>query len=762
MNLVDADPVGEKRLSRLDSHYLSVRDLFLARQSGTLGLIPAEGSKYAWVRDNVYCSAAIWALALAYRRIDDDKGRTYELEQSAVKCMRGILFCYMRQSHKVERFKALQSYKDSLHCRFLYDTGNASSDDEDYSHLQIDATSLFLLFLSQMTTSGLQIIYTMDEVNFIQNLVYYIERAYRTPDYGMWERGSKDNNNTRELHASSIGMAKAALEVINGLDLFGSQGSASSTIYVDPDAHNRNRMILGSLLPRESSSKETDAGLLAITGYPAFAVDDQELRSKTVERIVDKLEGEYGMKRFLRDGQFTEREDKSRKHYGPAELRQFDGIECEWPFFFIYRMLDGLFYGNKQQADNYKSKIQSLMCGSVSNNLHSVPRYYMVANEKSRSRVPALEHGIFLWGTALYIIACLLSEELVTVGELDPLERHINPMFRTHSVKLHSSLKTARSDVIVQVALIAENSRLQASLAMYGIETQTLTQVEPIHVQPPTNLIELYSKLGINSKLGLSGRPSRPVGALGTSKVYRILGRTVAFYPIILDQTDFYMSHDMSLLLHNIRHMIGFIHENWNMQGRPTVVLLLQENTLKGTHFTETLELMAELKRGECSGARVRLDRLQPMVSASCIEHLDFIVEQDPNLAELFHRDVDTIPLMRHRSRSSIWLSHPPGLFETQVSVDVTSQKETDQTFTEEDAKYWPTESLVERLHSMPSIEGRLMLLKILYFREGGDFRTFEGSVLDEIEKLYREAGDCKQWLEYVANVAVLGRCFSM
>ena len=40
----------------------------------------------------------------------------------------------------------------------------------------------------------------MDEVNFIQNLVYYIERAYRTPDYGMWERGSKDNNNTRELN----------------------------------------------------------------------------------------------------------------------------------------------------------------------------------------------------------------------------------------------------------------------------------------------------------------------------------------------------------------------------------------------------------------------------------------------------------------------------------------------------------------------------------------------------------------------------------
>ena len=66
---------------------------------------------------------------------------------------------------------------------------------------QIDIVSLYLLFLVQMITSGLQIIYTMDEVTFVQNLVYYVERAYRTPDFGMWERGSKYNNGTPELHA---------------------------------------------------------------------------------------------------------------------------------------------------------------------------------------------------------------------------------------------------------------------------------------------------------------------------------------------------------------------------------------------------------------------------------------------------------------------------------------------------------------------------------------------------------------------------------
>ena len=41
----------------------------------------------------------------------------------------------------------------------------------------------------------------MDEVNLVQQLVFCIERAYRIPDYGIWERGSKYNTNTCELHA---------------------------------------------------------------------------------------------------------------------------------------------------------------------------------------------------------------------------------------------------------------------------------------------------------------------------------------------------------------------------------------------------------------------------------------------------------------------------------------------------------------------------------------------------------------------------------
>jgi phosphorylase kinase alpha/beta subunit len=52
--------------------------------------------------------------------------------------------------------------------------------------------------------------------------------AYRTPDFGIWERGDKSNHGEPELNSSSIGMAYAALKAINGVNLFGARGSASS------------------------------------------------------------------------------------------------------------------------------------------------------------------------------------------------------------------------------------------------------------------------------------------------------------------------------------------------------------------------------------------------------------------------------------------------------------------------------------------------------------------------------------------------------
>lgn len=46
------------------------------------------------------------------------------------------------------------------------------------------------------------------------------------------------------------------------------------------------------MLPRASTSKEVDAGVLAIISYPAFAVEDMELVNITKEEIISKLQVE--------------------------------------------------------------------------------------------------------------------------------------------------------------------------------------------------------------------------------------------------------------------------------------------------------------------------------------------------------------------------------------------------------------------------------------------------------------------------------------
>lgn len=44
------------------------------------------------------------------------------------------------------------------------------------------------------------------------------------------------------------------------------------------------------MLPRASTSKEVDAGVLSIISYPAFAVEDIDIVNMTKEEIISKLQ----------------------------------------------------------------------------------------------------------------------------------------------------------------------------------------------------------------------------------------------------------------------------------------------------------------------------------------------------------------------------------------------------------------------------------------------------------------------------------------
>ena len=616
--------------SRLDDYYHQIKAIILSRQNPITGLLPASTAVNAhgdytdaWVRDNVYSILAVWGLALAYRKIDDDRGRTYELEHSVIKLMRGLLFTMMRQVHKVERFKQTQSPLDALHAKYDTHTGDIVVGDDEWGHLQLDATSLFLLMLAQMTASGLHIIFTTDEVNFIQNLVYYIGRAYRTPDYGIWERGNKINHGNPELNASSVGMAKAALEAINGLDLFGVQGGQGSIVHVLPDEIARTRITLESLLPRESSSKEVDAALLSVIGFPAFAVEDGQLCDRTRHTVIQKLQGRYGCKRFLRDGHQTVLEDTTRLHYEPWELQQFEHIECEWPLFFTYLVLDGLFRDDLDLVNTYQTHLKDLLVER--DGLKLLPELYYVPKNKieaerqaprSQQRLPN-ENIPLVWAQSLYLLGQMLSENLIAIGDVDPLGRHLH-------------IRHQRKP-IVQIALLSADSALQAELAAYGIPTQTPQQVEPIQVRQAHELGEVYTEIGRNDKLGLTGRPLRRLRSLTTSRVFRIRSVTIVFLPALLDRQQFYLADDTQFLVTQIRSELAYIQRHWSLLGRPTMTLLLTHAMLQGEadsdESTSLLTLLQELRSGNCNGVQVKLGNLNQFLLTANIERIDFLHE---------------------------------------------------------------------------------------------------------------------------------------
>jgi phosphorylase kinase alpha/beta subunit len=474
---------------KLDTYFQQVQNIILNRQDWVTGLLPASTAvtvhgNYtdAWVRDNVYSILAAWGLALAYRRIDENQGRTYVLEQSVVKLMRGLLTAMMRQAPKVEKFKQSQNPKDALHAKYNTKTGGIVVGDDEWGHLQLDATSLFLLMLAQMTASGLRIVFTLDEVNFVQNLIHHISRTYRTPDYGIWERGNKINHGIAELNASSIGMAKAALEALSGFNLFGKEGGQASIVHVISDDIARTRITLESLLPRESISKEVDSAVLSITGFPAFAVDNQVLRATKEALICEKLEGRYGCKRFLRDGHQTVMEDSQRLHYDPHELKQFTAIECEWPLFFAYLLLNNLCAGDNEAATRYRHKLESLLVEQ--NGQQLLPELYVVpktliaaekANPHSQARVPN-ENIPLVWAQSLFMLGCLIQDGLLEIDDIDPLGRH--------------KVAKQHQDCQLQIQLLAQDQTVQKSLMQYGIHTQTLAEIAPIQIREASELAE--------------------------------------------------------------------------------------------------------------------------------------------------------------------------------------------------------------------------------------------------------------------------------
>jgi phosphorylase kinase alpha/beta subunit len=706
---------------QLDTYYQHIKTVILSRQHPVTGLLPAstavnEHGDYrdAWVRDNVYSILAVWGLALAYRKLDNDEGRTYELEHAVIKVMRGLLFAMMQQTPKVEAFKKSQNPLDALHAKYNTATADTVVADNAWGHLQLDATSLYLLMLAQMISSGLNIIHSLDEVNFVQNLIFYISRSYRTADYGIWERGDKTNHGEPELNASSVAMAKAALEALSGFNLFGVRGSQASVLHVLPDDIARSRIVLEAMLPRESRSKEIDAALLGAIGFPAFAVEDAELVKKTRSDIISKLSGYYGLKRFLKDGHQTGLEDPQRLHYESEELKQFENVESEWPLFFTYLMLDGCFFADAEQVKTYAEKLEQIAV--TRGGVKLLPEVYYVpkdlleaerADPGSQQRLPN-DNLPLVWAQSLWLLARMLQDKLITVFDVDPLGRH-QQLDRT-------------SKPVVQIALIVENAALQETLASRGIQTETLEQIRPISLERASQVAQAYERVGKNEKLALSGRPPRRLLTLSSSRIFRLRGELVVCPPSFFDEREFYLSLDSTFLIERLRAEIAYVHRTWSSLGRPTLTLFITRS-LYESGKDALQSFFDEVRQGVCAGVPIKLAPLKQLMQTANLERIDNL--HDFEFIEIASEVTQAKRLTMNTAQNKL----------LRADEEVKLELETNALI------------LVERLRQSQNLYEHVEILSLLTARFGLETSLENvGTVKELLEEIYDTASELRLW----------------
>lgn len=574
--------------------YEEINDIIIKRQHPVTGLLPASTAitthgdyTDAWVRDNVYSILSVWSLSMAFKR-SGEKIKCDELQQSTIKLMRGLLNSMMRQADKVEKFKSTLDPMDCLHAKYSTTTGLTVVGDDEWGHLQIDATSIFLLMIGQMSASGLRIIKTIDEVDFIQNLVYYIAFAYRTPDYGIWERGNKINNGKTEINASSVGMAKAALQALDGFNLFGNNANPRAIIHTIPDAISRARNTLAHLLPRESISKEVDSAILSIIGFPAFAVSDKKLIDKTKNKILSELGGDYGCKRFLWDGHQTAAEDDSRIYYEHSELSNFENIESEWPLFYTYLYIQALFDNDVDEAKKYKGKLESIMVDVDGKKL--LPELYFVeennieAEKKdpgSQNRVPN-ENLPLVWAQSLYFTGVMLDEGVIEQNDLDPLQ-----------LRFRSAEATEAQLALV---VLAENNSVKQQLAEKGVIAETINEISPIGVITAEELVECYRKVGANKSLNLTGRPKRRLQGLATAQTYTFNGKGFISLSSLQHKENNYRIFDAELASEQLKNEIDYISKHWINDEVAVFTYLLTQDMCDSVNVAELLGTIRTLQ----------------------------------------------------------------------------------------------------------------------------------------------------------------------
>uniref|UniRef100_A0A8C0PNR0 Phosphorylase b kinase regulatory subunit n=1 Tax=Canis lupus familiaris TaxID=9615 RepID=A0A8C0PNR0_CANLF len=332
------------------------------------------------------------------------------------------------------------------------------------------------------------------------------------------------------------------------------------------------------------------------------------------------------------------------------------------------------------------------------------------------------------------------------------------------------------------VSILAETEEIKAILKDKGIDVETIAEVYPIRVQPACILSHIYSSLGCNSRMKLSGRPYRHMGVLGTSKLYDIRKTIFTFTPQFIDQQQFYLALDNKMIVEMLRTDLSYLCSRWRMTGQPTITFPISHTMLDDDGTSLNSSILAALRKmqdGYFGGARIQTGKLSEFLTTSCCTHLSFMdpgpegklysEDYDDNYNELesgdwmngygstsndVHMYLPTKIFQASRPSFNL-LDSPHCPREDQVpSVRVEIHLPRDQSG-ELDFK-----ALVLQLKETSSLQEQADILYMLYTMKGPDWDTElydeeSATVQELLTELYGKVGEIRHWglIRYISGI---------
>lgn len=150
-------------------------------------------------------------------------------------------------------------------------------------------------------------------------------------------------------------------------------------------------------------------------------------------------------------------------------MKDFEGNECEWPIFYTFLIIDGVFKSNTEQIEEYQAELRKCMYADANGgnlfvidpqlmiefliyiiNIFTlflsdpvIPWYYAPDGEDGYTQAPV--GPLFLWGQAVFIIAQLLTSGLLHINELDTIRRYLPSYNRPRKGGRYSAFQVIRN-----------------------------------------------------------------------------------------------------------------------------------------------------------------------------------------------------------------------------------------------------------------------------------------------------------------------------